>query len=66
MKNEFEITTQAALRKQFWDSYPKFESWRGHKQNDCPTDVRITWCDFVNHVRANRMISEALAFRATL
>lgn len=35
-------------------------------QNEYPTDTRVAWCDFVDHMERDRQISEALASRATL
>lgn len=67
------ITTQRALRAEFW---------REHK--DCPgvtprrirnyagtgtmhtTDTRVAWADFIDSLSRDRRISQALARRATL
>ena len=35
-------------------------------QNEYPTDTRVAWCDFVDHMERDRQIGEALASRATL
>lgn len=73
------ITTQKDLRAAFWEAHPQYK--RGVKfagmangrklyvektQNEYPTDVRVAWCDFVDNMRRNGQISEALAGRATL
>lgn len=60
------ITTQKALRDAFWAEHPKLVRCAGKKQNDYPADTRMAWCDFVEAMRRNGEISEALANRATL
>ncbi len=64
--SHFQITTQADLRRHFWDDNPAFEKHRGKPQNSCPADVRMAWVDFVDHMCKSGEISENLAFRATL
>lgn len=39
---------------------------RNTTQNEYPTDVRVSWCDFVECMYRAGQISEALADRATL
>ena len=73
------ITTQKSLRAAFWEAHPYFK--RGVKrlgtmhgrayyapktQNDYTIDVRMAWCDYVEAMRRNGEISDALAERATL
>lgn len=61
------ITTQKELRKVFWAESGLREFYRCRlTQNQYPTDVRVTWCDFVEACRNNGAISEELAYRATL
>ena len=60
------ITTKKELRKQFWLDNPHLTRVPGKTQNDYPTDTRVTWCDYVDHMRRSGLISEALAQIATL
>lgn len=71
------ITTQAALRALFWQEHPHFKRtcvrikkpghyYRALDQNEYPTDVRVSWVDFVDHCARSGLIDEALASRATL
>ena len=63
------ITTQKQIRKMFWEEYPEFKEQffkTRKKQNDYPTDVRVSFCDFLDHLKGNNTISEKLAYRATL
>lgn len=60
------ITTQKELRATFWFHHPEYKHYKGNRQNDCPTDIRLAWCDFVEHMHRSGQISDALANRATL
>lgn len=60
------ITTQKELRAAFWESHPEYGRYEGRKQNECPASVRLTWCDFVEHMHRSGEISDSLADRATL
>ena len=75
-------TTQAEVRHQFWVDHPQLNkrvSWShrshlgrtpGHvarvTQNDYPTDTRVAFVEYVDHLRRNGDISEELASRVTL
>jgi hypothetical protein len=56
------------LRAAFWRAFPEFASLKRSRktQNDYPTDVRVTWCDFVEAARSNGEITDRVAERATL
>jgi len=61
------ITTQKELRKAFWEQSPcRLDYKVSYRQNDYSAAVRCDWCDFVEAMRRDGQISEALAFRATL
>lgn len=60
------MTTQKELRAAFWMYHPGFKRCGRAKQNDYPTIVRVTWCDFIECMRRNGEISDSLANRATL
>lgn len=66
------ITTQKALRAEFWRQHPSFDHQariagiRSKGQNAQCTTVRCAWVDFVDHMERSGEISMALAQRATL
>lgn len=62
------MTTQAQIRKSFWESFPQFKShYRAKKrQNDYNTDIRTTFVDYVDSLRRDGTISERLANNVTL
>ena len=58
--------TVTELRQAFWQANPQHRRRGRTRQNAYPCDVRMAWCDFVEHTRRNGDISEKLAERATL
>ena len=66
--DKYQITSQLMLRRTFWKHHPEFiEHYRTRKtQNDYNATIRSTWCDWLDHMRRDGVISEALANRATL
>jgi hypothetical protein len=60
------ISTQRELRICFWSAHPEFKRKGRAKQNSYPTDVRLAWCDFVEHMRQSGNLTERLAQRSTL
>jgi hypothetical protein len=60
--------TQAIIRDGFWNAHPQFESERRSRkrQNDYRTDIRVSFVDYVDSLRRDGEISEALASRVTL
>lgn len=61
-----QISTLTELRAAFWSCHPHFKRRGRTKQNDYSIDIRMAWCDFVEHIRRSGDISERLAERATL
>lgn len=59
-------TSQKELRELFWEHNQDIKRVPGWTQNQYPTDIRMTWCDFVEMMRRDGLISEKLAARATL
>ena len=57
---------QSQLRAAFWQAFPQFQRRRGATQNDYKTDIRVTWCDFIEAARSNGEITDRVAERATL
>ena len=59
---------QSQLRAAFWQTFPQFATLQRSRkaQNDDPTDVRVTWCDFIEAARSNGEITDRVAERATL
>lgn len=65
------LTTQAQVRRAFWDytQYDEAEEKRQkrtRRDKDYRTDVRCAFVDYVNALRQDGQISEALAFKVTL
>lgn len=60
------ITTQAKLRDLFWVHHPNYTRKGRQSQNKYPANVRMSFCDFVERLRRDKMISEKLAMRTTL
>ena len=71
------ITTQAELRRLFWQEHPQYRrkcvrmdppdrGYRPLKQNEYPADVRMAWVDFIDYCARSNVINENLACRATL
>lgn len=61
-----QISTVTALRAAFWAAHPHFRRRGRQKQNSYPVDIRMAWCDFVDHMRRAGDISENLSQRAVL
>lgn len=59
-------TTQDEVRHAFWLEHPQFREHKGKAHNDCPTDVRVAFVDFINNLYMSGDISPALAQRVTL
>ena len=65
-----QITTQRELRRLFWLEYPhlsrrKITNYSGNGKMHV-TDTRCAWCDWLDYVSRDGLISESLAGRATL
>lgn len=67
------ITTQRAVRQMFWEQFESCPGISRRKIRDYAgtgkmhnTDTRCAFCDFVDNLRADGLISEALADRVTL
>jgi len=60
------ITTQKALRNEFWYQHPQYKRVSGWKQNDYKVDIRVAWCDFIDNLYQSDQISKGLVERATL
>ncbi len=63
------MKTQAEVRRSFWLTFcvegcPR--EFRGKSQNDLPVDVRMAFCDYVEHLARNGDITETLAAKVTL
>jgi hypothetical protein len=60
--------TVSEIRSAFWETYPQYKSeYRVKKrQNDYSTDIRCTFCDWLDLIHSNGLISDKLADKATL
>lgn len=66
---KYPITTQKEIRSLFWQTYPFLNRKKIVKFGDektYVTDTRVAFCDFVENLRRDGQISEALAYRVTL
>lgn len=61
----YQITNQRDLRQAFWLTHPNVSKQRG-RDGDYLTDTRLAWCDYIEHLNRDGVISDALANRATL
>ena len=61
-----QLTTQAGVRRAFWDAHPQFTRFGNRRQNDYAADARMTFVDYVDNLQRSGIISEALAYRVTL
>lgn len=64
------ITNQRALRAEFWRQNPhlsrrRITNYSGNGKM-YPTDVRVTWCDWLDAMNRAGIVSDELADRATL
>lgn len=66
-------TNQKQIRKAFWEAHPNLPrrryrySWNGASgELIYPTDTRVAFVDFLDHLHRNGQISEALVQRTTL
>jgi len=62
------MKTTKKVRLSFWEAHPEFSDdyRKTYRQNQYKTDIRIAFCDFVENLRENGVISENLAQRVTL
>ena len=62
------MKTITEVRQSFWASHPEYQNdyRKTWKQNQYPTDIRVSFVDYVDHLRSDDIISERLAWRATL
>ncbi len=67
---KYRITTQRELRRVFWQTFPNLTRRRiADYSGDGKmyvTDTRCTWCDWIDSLSKDGVISQALAYRATL
>lgn len=51
----------------FWQGMPPiWAQYRRRKHNDCPTDVRVEFVEFVDRLHRDGIISDAVADSVTL
>jgi hypothetical protein len=62
----YTITTRTQVRDAFWEHHPQFRRRGKQTQNDYPADVRVAFCDFVDHLQREGALGERLASRVTL
>lgn len=67
---KYQITNQRDLRWSFWDQHPhlvrrKIKNYSGNGTMHV-TDTRCAWCDWIDCLSKDGIISQELAQRATL
>lgn len=66
------IKTLSDLRNSFWDYLKEVSPSLAHlrrsskKQNQYPTDIRMSWVDYIDNMQKDGNITKKLAQRATL
>lgn len=62
------MNTQTEIRDSFWETFPQFAPERRtrKRQDDYRADIRMSFIDYVDSLRRDGQISEALASRVTL
>lgn len=62
------MKTFKEIRLSFWESNPQFKSEykKTYKQNQYRTDIRVSFCDYIDHLQKDDIISESVANRITL
>lgn len=62
------LTTEEEVRSSFWQTYPEYyPEYRLHySQNHYRTDIRVAFCDFVDGLQKDGVITEELADNVTL
>lgn len=65
------ITNQKQLRRLFWQQHPELAHL--HRRTvkcgdhcDYPTDVRVSFVDWLDRLHRDEQVSDRLAYRATL
>jgi len=70
MKTTYRITTQAQLRREFWQTFPDLPRQRIRDYSGTGTmyrtDTRVAWCNWLDALSKGDEISAELADRATL
>ncbi len=61
----YEFTTESQVRAAFWQGMPEGFK-RGKRHNEYNATIRSEFCEFVDMLRKDGHISEALASRVTL
>ncbi len=54
------------LRELFWETHHNFSEYAGRRQNDCPANVRMAWCDFIEQLVRDKEITEDTARKVSL
>jgi len=62
----YQITNQRELRCVFWETTAEGKRGAKNRFGEYSTDTRIAFCDFIDRLARDGIISEALAQRATL
>lgn len=60
--------TIAQVRRAFWENHPEFKSEyrKTYTQNQYRTDIRVTFCDFIEVLSRDGLITPKMAQKITL
>ena len=71
--NKYTYTTQRELIAAFWEDHPRLKALKKKTVTNYSgngrmyvADIRCAFCDFTEYLSRGGMISDALAYRATL
>lgn len=64
--NNLQYTTQASIRKAFWEQHPQFTRKGRQTQNSYPVDVRLAFVDFRHNLLRNGNINDKIYNLVTL
>lgn len=62
------MKTIKQIRESFWQSHPEFKTdyRKSYRQNQYNADIRSAFVNYVDILRRDNVITEDLAYRATL
>lgn len=62
----YRFEDEEEVREAFWREFPHFEAVGNGRQNEQPADTRMAFCDWIDSLARDGLISEDLAQDVTL